>query len=91
MTSPCCKVSIIFTAEDTSAHIEESGRPNSLVYAIEQDGGQIASVLRRVYGFVSTRSVSSIDLHFPLAMPAKRRDAAVRLIALFLRELLKPR
>lgn len=84
-------VSIIATATDSSVYIEESGRPNVLSFAIEDDP-RVAQTVHGAWRFLRGRRADSVDLfdvRLEPAMPYDRRDEVVRGAIWLLRRILK--
>lgn len=76
MQSLCC-VKLWFAPENLSVHVEESGRPDSLLGLIE-DERRVAPVVRRAWrDYISPHAISSIELHLQPALSYQRRDEAV--------------
>lgn len=63
-----CNVNVTATLEEESIHVEESGDPNSLVYAVEgEDPAQVTRLGWRDY--IRTHPAQSLRLQLQPALP----------------------
>lgn len=74
-----CRVNVVATLEDQSVHIEEAGKPDNLLFAVEDERGMAPVIHRAWRDFIKTRtcSIQSIGLHLGAAMPHERRNEAL--------------
>lgn len=81
-------VSISATFEEQTVHIEADGNPESLLFAVEEDGPSMAPVFRRTYRFLRCHPPCMIRLYIPPSLSYRRRQKLLHYYIWLLRKVI---